>query len=1240
MRSPYLCVAMVALLFCASGAQAERYTVPLLVPATTTDAPQGVLRILNGTAESGTVSIHAIDDAGARSGPATLTLNASAAVEFTATDLQSGNAALGLSGGIGTDMGHARLEIETDLQIVPLAFVRATDGTLSAMHDTLRATSSDGTGPYRYEVPVFNPSTEMTRVSRLRLINPGDTVASVTISGLDDSGAEATGGEVALTIAAGGAQTLTAQQLEAGDTALTGQLGAGTGKWRLTVSSDRPLQVVNIVASVAGYWNNLSTTAASGYAPADHDAATERFEGRSIVYETDAGSFTITPMADGRFTETGESDGVATTYMGDYRYRAIGPDAGQLTLNYDDGDRCQANLYFSTRTAGWFASRCTGSDDPDGHWIGGSWSLEDDGGGDGAVMETAYGVDDALPGVPTSGTFVPTISGGAGLLITSSGTTITLDNGAYFELGDGSRYTCTTPDGCTIVNGTVTAGSVTGRVAGSGEVDRFPSFRNAAAPGDQSYTTGTAIDTLTLPEASGGNGALTYSLSPDVPGLSFNASTRRLTGTPSTAGTHAMTYAVTDEDGDTDTLGFAITISAGTGTDTTGSLGVCQVGMRLSSGQSCTYPGTTDAFSVNERGRGSFLGRLAGIRIRINNETINGRVYDFEASHRGDGVWRIDRIAGSTEVPTNGGSGPMTGTPPVPTEPVQFDHGTAFEQLPNDSRYYHENLLDLDWYKINYNFAKYVGYQDLLAKFDGHLPSGLGLTILQAERSHTPDSAGNVLHLFANPGADSHSTDVASILTEIDSYPLQWTLYRTFSPHLDNFHTSATADLRIFAAGLGSGPTYPETSYDGVALTPAKLLNVSNSNGGGTETARQFDKFVEENDLVACTAMSGGSGGNGTTSGTAYNSIAVHQTHFHPSIFEGARVNDHGAPRYKPDIVTRSEFSRASSYSSPTVCSAAAMLLERTQVDPAVANAYNSVALKAILMGGATRFNYRIGAHWNDVQVVNREELISEPLFYWGEWERTSDELPMSPRHGAGALNVLAAYEILDSGEFDAGTGPVGIRGWDYAEGHAVGDTLVYPISLDGEAMFSAVLVWHRYIDDDFVSHLPDYEVSVYDDADTRVAFSDSVTSNTELIEVKLAAGDYRMSVRVKSDGGSTDGLTYGLAWIGKEVLAAPANVEVAAESEAEWTVSWDRQPDRKYRVSVGTDAEFSDIEREVFVVVGRYEHAVPDDGTGRHFRVYAYPEDGNVAYQYPSEPVTERSPVQHEGDGTVSALR
>ena len=204
--------------------------------------------------------------------------------------------------------------------------------------------------------------------------------------------------------------------------------------------------------------------------------------------------------------------------------------------------------------------------------------------------------------------FTPTIHGGGSIQIAGNDTTISLDDSAYFELDDGTRYTCTTGQGCRIANGSVSAGTVVGRAAGAGEVDRVPTFRTASAPGDQSYTVGEAIDTLSLPEASGGNGELTYRLSPEVPGLSFNPATRQLTGTPSTAGNYTMTYTATDEDGDADALRFTVRVSAGTPTE--GSLGVCQVGMMVSSGQSCTYPGTADEFSVNSRGRGSFLGRL------------------------------------------------------------------------------------------------------------------------------------------------------------------------------------------------------------------------------------------------------------------------------------------------------------------------------------------------------------------------------------------------------------------------------------------------------------------------------------------------------------------------------------------------------------------------------------------------------------------------------------------------------
>ena len=304
---------------------------------------------------------------------------------------------------------------------------------------------------------------------------------------------------------------------------------------------------------------------------------------------------------------------------------------------------------------------------------------------------TTYGVDDALPGVPTSGVFVPAVTSGASVTSTSAGTTIALNDGGYVELTDGTRYTCTSTDGCTIENGTVTRGAVAGRAAGSGngEVDRFPTFRTAVSTGDQTYTVGTAIEPLTLPEASSGNAPLSYSLTPTVPGLSFAATMRQLTGTPSTAGTYAMTYTVADEDGDTDTLSFTITVNS----DSSESVmeGDCYVGLLVRPGESCAYPGTTDEFSVNDRGRGSFLTFLAGIRIRITNQTINGQVYDFEASHQGEGVWRIDRVAGSTEAPetppTTGGDGmePQDTSPSFAADAgpgnQTYTVGTAIETL-------------------------------------------------------------------------------------------------------------------------------------------------------------------------------------------------------------------------------------------------------------------------------------------------------------------------------------------------------------------------------------------------------------------------------------------------------------------------------------------------------------------------------------------------------------------------------
>ena len=80
---------------------------------------------------------------------------------------------------------------------------------------------------------------------------------------------------------------------------------------------------------------------------------------------------------------------------------------------------------------------------------------------------------------------------------------------------------------------------------------------------DADYTLGTSTEPLILPEATGGSGAFTYSLKPDVPGLSFDTSTRRLSGKPTSVGEYAMTYTATDAAPDmgTTTLMFTVVVS-------------------------------------------------------------------------------------------------------------------------------------------------------------------------------------------------------------------------------------------------------------------------------------------------------------------------------------------------------------------------------------------------------------------------------------------------------------------------------------------------------------------------------------------------------------------------------------------------------------------------------------------------------------------------------------------------------
>ena len=218
---------------------------------------QGFVRVVNHENQSGTVDIVAIDDAGNRSQPLTLAIDANQTRHFNSDDLAHGNSGKGLTGSAGFGSGDWRLELTSELDIEPLSYIRTRDGFLTAMHDVVPAWDGG------YQVVFFNPGSNRSQVSLLRLVNPGTVATVVEIVGTDDMGAR--GGPVSVEVPPGLSLTFTAAELESGNApGLTGALGDGAGKWRLTVTSGEPLAVMSLLSSPTGHLTNLSTIPADG----------------------------------------------------------------------------------------------------------------------------------------------------------------------------------------------------------------------------------------------------------------------------------------------------------------------------------------------------------------------------------------------------------------------------------------------------------------------------------------------------------------------------------------------------------------------------------------------------------------------------------------------------------------------------------------------------------------------------------------------------------------------------------------------------------------------------------------------------------------------------------------------------------------------------------------------------------------------------------------------------------------
>ena len=277
-------------------AQSAGVSVPLMLAPDS--ERQGFVRIINETDQAGSVRITAVDDAGNAANPIEIELEAGASTHFNSDDLADGNSAKGIDSIGLPQQGHWRLRVEAAEGVRVMAFVRTRAGFLTAMHDVLPRDDQR-----RIVARMLNPGSNRTQESSLRLVNTGTNSERVSIRGVDDRSRSA--GPVTLTLVAGQARTITAFDLENGAQGLTGSLGDGGGKWRLTIEAGQSVMGMGLLETPAGPITNISTIGLPPMVRAPSEPDDQDGQGNSFA---NAINLPVGGQVSGSIDPAGESD--------------------------------------------------------------------------------------------------------------------------------------------------------------------------------------------------------------------------------------------------------------------------------------------------------------------------------------------------------------------------------------------------------------------------------------------------------------------------------------------------------------------------------------------------------------------------------------------------------------------------------------------------------------------------------------------------------------------------------------------------------------------------------------------------------------------------------------------------------------------------------------------------------------------------------------------------------------------
>ena len=219
------------------------------------------LRLINLGSETAEVRIEGIDGNGEPSRDAVeLSVPAGASRTLTAQQLESGQGA-GVRGALGTGSGKWRLVVSSAQAIEVMSLLSSPTGHLTNLSTVPGNAESDEAGATTvHTVPLVPSASSFTREGVqgfVRVINHTDAAGEVRIEAFDDAGIHP--GPVTLDIDANETVHFNSGDLEEGnpDKGLSGGIGAGTGAWRLRLSSSLDLQVLAYIRTEDGFLTSM-----------------------------------------------------------------------------------------------------------------------------------------------------------------------------------------------------------------------------------------------------------------------------------------------------------------------------------------------------------------------------------------------------------------------------------------------------------------------------------------------------------------------------------------------------------------------------------------------------------------------------------------------------------------------------------------------------------------------------------------------------------------------------------------------------------------------------------------------------------------------------------------------------------------------------------------------------------------------------------------------------------------------